>query len=96
MLWKKVRTKEISESQARQTVSIFNEDLKKYDFIPIDSLIIDNAVRVLAKYGKSGLRTLDSIQLSTAVHLKDKAAIFVTADNLLSSFFIAEKLMISM
>lgn len=91
-LWKKVRTKEITELQAEQTISAFNDDQRKYSFIPIDSLIANNAIKLLAKYGKDRLRTLDSIQFSTTLFLKKDAQLFVTADKLLSSFFKAEKL----
>src|SRR5690606_38076506 len=91
-LWRKVRMKEISESQAEQTIAILNADLKKYHIVPIDASILDSAVKLVAKYGKQGLRTLDSIQLATAVHLRKKAELFVTADKLLSSFFIEERL----
>ena len=55
-LWKKVRTKEITEFQAKQLISIFEKDITIYDVVSIDSLIIERAVRLLTKYGKSGLR----------------------------------------
>ncbi|WP_256009548.1 type II toxin-antitoxin system VapC family toxin [Desertivirga xinjiangensis] len=79
-LWKKVRTKEITQQQATKTVAAFNEDFDKFTFIPLDRLIINNAAKLIIKYGHSGLRTLDSIQLSTAVRLKNRADLFVTAD----------------
>lgn len=94
-LWEKVRIKEITELQAKQAISIFSSDLKKYHTIPVDSLVIETAVRLIAKYGKSGLRTLDGIQLATAVLLKEKSNLFVTADKLLLSFFTQEKLTVS-
>lgn len=91
-LWRKVRMKEITESEAEQTVAFLKSDLKKYNIVPIDTAILDNAVKLLTKYGKHGLRTLDSIQLATAVHLRKQAGLFVTADKLLLSFFAEEKL----
>lgn len=94
-LWRKVRMKEITQLQAKQAISAFNNDAKNYDFIGIDALIIENAVKLLAKYGKSGLRTSDSIQLATAVSLKDKSGLFVTADKLLFSFFTEERLIVA-
>ncbi|MBE8722296.1 type II toxin-antitoxin system VapC family toxin [Sphingobacterium pedocola] len=94
-LWRKVRMKEITELQAEQTISVLDRDLKKYNIVPIDASIIENAVKLVARYGKSGLRTLDSIQLSTAVSLKDKAGLFVTADKLLLSFFSKENLTVT-
>lgn len=61
-------------------------------FINTDSLIIAHAGRLVSKYGLEGLRTLDNIQLATAVSLKKQVDVFFTSDNLLQSFFIAEGL----
>lgn len=94
-LWKKVRTKEITETQAQQTIAIFGIDLQKYQVLPIDTLVIKTAINLLEKYGKAGLRTLDGIQLATAILLKEKASLFVTADKLLLSFFDREQLRVS-
>jgi predicted nucleic acid-binding protein len=85
-IWKKVRTKEIAELDAQKTLSLFESDFGKYAFITIDSLLIEQANILISKYGKKGLRTLDSIQLSTAVSLFQKADIFFTADHQLQSF----------
>jgi predicted nucleic acid-binding protein len=93
-IWKKVRTKEIAELDAQKTLSLFESDFGKYAFITIDSLLIEQANILISKYGKKGLRTLDSIQLSTAVSLFQKADIFFTADHQLQSFFLAEGLSI--
>jgi hypothetical protein len=60
--------------------------------VATDSLIIEQARMLASKYGIQGLRTLDSIQLSTAVILSQKVNIFFTSDKLLKSFFIAEGL----
>lgn len=91
-IWKKIRTKEIDESTGTKIISLFSEDLSKFDIIPIDKEIIQNAGQVLNLYGLSGLRTLDSIQLSTALFLKNKVNLFLTSDNLLNSFFTKEEL----
>jgi predicted nucleic acid-binding protein len=93
-IWKKVRTKEIAELDAQKTLSLVESDFGKYAFITIDSLLIEQANILISKYGKKGLRTLDSIQLSTAVSLFQKADIFFTADHQLQSFFLAEGLSI--
>ena len=91
-LWKKVRTKEISKLEANTTLELFETDLVKYSFIATDSIIIEQARIFTTKYGISGLRTLDSIQLSTAVYLSQRVDVFFTADILLKSFFDAEGL----
>ncbi len=95
-IWKKVRTKEITELEAQTTLDLFESDFGKYTFIATDSIIIEQARILISKYGKEGLRTLDSIQLSTSVSLFQQADIFLTADKLLKSLFEAEHLQTEM
>lgn len=54
--------------------------------------IIEAASNLLMKYGDKGLRTLDSLQLASALTLKDEDCIFLTSDNLLKSLFEEENL----
>jgi hypothetical protein len=67
-------------------------DFEKYTFVATDSFIVEQARTLTSKYGLQGLRTLDSIQLSTSITLIEQVDIFFTADKLLKSLFIAEKL----
>jgi uncharacterized protein len=82
-IWKKFRTKEISLLDAENTLALFELDSDKYDFIKTDTLVIERSNRLLNKYGVSGLRTLDSIQLSSALTIKNNADLFISADKLL-------------
>ena len=82
-IWKKVRTKEITRSEAQTTLDLFESDFGKYTFIATDSIIIEKARILTSKYGMQGLRTLDSIQLSTSASLFKNADIFITADKFL-------------
>lgn len=93
-VFKKVRTSEITREQAFATLQLFEADFEKYYFIATDSIIIEQAKRLIEKYGLKGLRTLDSIQLSTAISLSKQVDIFLTADKLLQSLFVAEGLSI--
>ena len=86
-VWKKVRTKEITELEAQTTLDLFELDFAKYNFATTDSIIIEQARILTSKYGSQGLRTLDSVQLSTAVSLYRHVDIFLTADKLLKSLF---------
>ena len=95
-VWKKVRTKEITESEAQTTLKLFEADFAKYTFVATDSMIVEQARLLTSKYGIQGLRTLDSIQLSTAVSLLLQATIFITADNLLKTLFASEGLTIAL
>lgn len=45
-----------------------------------------------SKYRTEGLRTLDSIQLSTSLSLFEEVSVFFTADKLLKPLFEAEGL----
>lgn len=91
-IWKKVRTREISSEQAKITTELFENDFEKYNFISTDSLIIEQARNLTKKYGLEGLRTLDSIQLSTCKVLEKQVDIFFTSDRLLNSLIEKEGL----
>lgn len=71
---------------------MFESDFKKYSFVVIDSIIIEQARILASKYGIQGLRTLNSIQLSVSISLFQQVEIFITADKLLKSLFEAEGL----
>ncbi len=91
-IWKKVRTKEISANTAKITIDLFETDFDKFSFISIDSIILEQSRLLFADYGEFGLRTLDAIQLSTAISLKTYSDLFITSDILLKSFFEKEGL----
>lgn len=91
-IWKKVRTKELTENIAKISIDFFENDFNKFSFISIDNKILEKAKLLFSIYGKSGLRTLDAIQLSTAVSLKKHSELFITSDILLNSFFEKEGL----
>lgn len=50
-IWKKVRTKEISELEAMTTLDLFELDFGKYNFATTDSIIIEQARLLTSKYG---------------------------------------------
>ena len=58
----------------------------------VDNFVIEQSKELIAKYGKDGLRTLDSIQLTSSVILKTQIDLFKTTDNLLNKFFVLEGL----
>ena len=91
-VWKKVRTKEITKEQAELTLELFESDFTKYNFITTDSLILEQARNLTTNYGVEGLRTLDSIQLSTCMSLSKQVDAFFTADRLLKTLIETEGL----
>jgi uncharacterized protein len=64
--------------------------------MPLNTDIVQSACELINKYGVEGLRSLDSIQLATAVALKGKADLFLTSDKLLESLILKERLPTSM
>lgn len=91
-VWKKVRMKDISEEQAASLIDLFKKDFSKFTFVQVDKVIIELSQYFISKYGSAGLRTLDSIQLSTSYILKERVDLFKTSDNLLNNFLVAEGL----
>lgn len=94
--WKKVRKGEINSIEAKILIQQFETDFKKYSFISIDTIVNQLAANCLEKYGKSGLRTLDSLQLATCIFLTENVNLFLTYDNKLKEFLQQEKLPISL
>ena len=91
-LWKKVRIKELSEIEVQTAIQAFEIDKNKFIFIPITNIILKNAQHLLSKYCLHGLRTLDSIQLSCCLEIKNETDKYFTADKLLLNIFEKENL----
>ena len=93
-IWKKVRTNELDKTGASTVIEAFEDDFSKYSWVEIDSESIQSSKNLLMKYGQKGLRTLDSIQLSSAVSLRNTNCQFITFDLRLRNFFHEEGLSI--
>jgi uncharacterized protein len=91
-IFKKVRKNEIDASIGYSIIKLFETDYGKYNFIEIKSDIIILSTTMIKKYGTLGLRSLDSIQLSSALYCKESVDIFITHDELLMKFFNSEEL----
>ncbi len=91
-LWKKIREKEIEEKAAIEVIECFQDDVGNFQWILMQSNIVDSASDLLMKYGNRGLRTLDSLQLAAALTLKGEECIFLTSDKLLHTLFKEERL----
>ena len=83
-VWKKCRKNEIDETLATQLIEKFDKDSVKFSFIPESQLLRQKAKGLIGKHWRKGLRTLDSIQLSSALNVKNEIELFLTFDNLLS------------
>jgi predicted nucleic acid-binding protein len=83
-VWKKCRKNEIDDGLATQLIAKFELDAVKFTFIPESQLLRQKAKELIGKHWRKGLRTLDSIQLASALKVKSKIDLFLTSDNLLS------------
>ena len=95
IIWRKVRMNEITAEQAALLLNAFDADYATYTLIPTDDSLLELSRQLLDKYGQRGLRSLDAIQLASAISIKHDVQLFKTADNLLNTFFIAEALPVS-
>lgn len=85
VVWKKCRMSEISETIAEYLIGKFDGDCSKFTFVRETSALKTEAKKLIAKYWKDGLRTLDSIQLASALSVKEEIKYFFTSDKLLYS-----------
>jgi len=92
VVWKKFRKNEIEEEKVIRIIKSFENDSKKFSFIKDNSQLKKSAKGLISRYGKAGLRTLDSIQLSSAISIKDFTDLYLTSDKLLQKLFELEGL----
>ncbi|MCH8318162.1 MAG: type II toxin-antitoxin system VapC family toxin [Bacteroidetes bacterium] len=93
-IWKKIRMGESTENEGKELIKNFESDYAKYEWVKVDLEILNSAKELIKKYGKDGLRTLDSIQLACAVNIKEKVDEYLSSDNKLKELFIKEDLMV--
>lgn len=76
-LRRKVDKREIGQKEVSYVLIKFQEDLANFIILKFDSNVISNAVEFVMKYR---LKTLDSLQLSFAMKLKEYDPLFVSFD----------------
>jgi len=91
-VWKKCRKKEIKQSSAELLIEKFKIDSEKYNFINQSKSCTNLASVLIGKYWNKGLRTLDSLQLASALTFKSDLDVFITSDILLSEIALSENL----
>ena len=84
-IWKKVRTKDLTDTEAREIIESFRDDYPNYSFVQVDDQLILHARDLVSKYSASGLRTLDSLQLASVILVESKISLAITSDKLLGS-----------
>lgn len=94
-IWKKVREKIIPANKAKIVIDFFLNDQDLFNWISLTDNLVTNAAKLIMKYGRDGLRTLDSLQLAAALTLKDDDSLFITYDELLKESMIKEGLILT-
>jgi len=94
VVWKKCRKKEIDERIADILIEKFEKDSHTFSFVAEDDDLRLYSKDLIGKHWKKGLRTLDSIQLASALTIKSKIEVFFTSDVLLSEIAVLEGLKI--
>lgn len=91
-VFKRVRMKDLSIIEAKQIIEAFEDDTKKYIIVPLNKTILEIARQLMFKYGEIGLRTLDALQLSSAIEVRTLVSRYFSSDKLLQSLFQKENL----
>lgn len=93
VVWKKCRKKEIDKKSANLLIEKFESDSVKFKYVPEGQLLRQKAKGLIGKHWQKGLRTLDSIQLASALKVKNHIELFLTSDILLAEISQYEGLM---
>jgi predicted nucleic acid-binding protein len=83
-VWKKCRNMEISEEIANLLIEKFELDSANYRFVKQNDKTIMLAKNLIGKHWRTGLRTLDSVQLASVLIIKNDIDLFFTSDMILS------------
>src|SRR5665647_359330 len=76
-VWKKCRKNEIDEDLAIQLIEKFDKDSVRFNYVPENQMLRLNAKGLIGKHWRMGLRTLDSIQLASALKMKKQITLFL-------------------
>lgn len=94
---KKVRTREITQETFETAVAAFEKDIPAFELLPINQDVGFSAAQLLKTRGvEQGLRTLDALQLASALvaNKKQTLDLFVAADKTLLTVAEQESLLV--
>jgi PIN domain nuclease of toxin-antitoxin system len=91
-VFKKLRTNEIKQEQSDIILGNINKDIQKYVLVTLNHSIINTAKKLFFRYGVQGLRSLDALQMASAIAVKESIDFAITSDSLLNTFFQEENL----
>lgn len=93
-IWKRIRNKELKQEIGEGIIACFETDSENFCWVELKKELVIESARLIKKYGKNGLRTLDSFQLACALTLIDEDCHYFTSDKILKKLFKEEKLMV--
>ena len=79
---RKVREGELAQAALQRVLECFHEDiLHRFQLVPLTPGLIERAIGFLIEHGQTHpLRTLDALQMASALVVESPVLIFVTAD----------------
>ena len=89
---RRFRMGEMSVEQMNDTITLFGKDYTNYRIVKIDSDLLSEAKRLTVLRKSEGLKTLDAIQLASAIAVKDVISIVKTNDERLKKIMVLEGL----
>jgi predicted nucleic acid-binding protein len=92
IIWKKVRMKELDFDIAKIILDNFSSDSKYYQFIKIREEVVTKSLKLLEKYYNLGLRSLDSLQISSSIATSVTFDIIITSDKVFFETLELEKI----
>ena len=92
IIWKKVRMKELDFDIAKIILDNFSSDSKYYQFIKISKEVVTKSLKLLEKYYNLGLRSLDSLQISSSIATSVTFDIIITSDKVFFETLELEKI----
>ncbi len=92
IIWKKVRMKELDFDIAKIILDNFSSDSKYYQFIKISEELVTKSLKLLEKYYQLGLRSLDSLQISSSIATSVTFDIIITSDKVFFETLELEKI----
>lgn len=89
---RRFRMGEMNLEQMSGMIALFKEDCANYKIVEINSNLIDEAKMLTLRYKSEGLKTLDAIQLASAIAVKDIISVVKTNDGRLGKIIVLEGL----
>ena len=86
-LWRKRAEGTIDDQAVNSVVACFEKDYAEFNWIIVGSALLLSASALLMRYGRLGLRSLDSLQLAAACTLRDADCLYFTHDKVLRNLF---------